>query len=107
MGAGADPSVGENSAIESIEDIKRMLGSNTKMLFITAGMGGGTGNGASSVLAKAARELGNLPVAIVTTPFSFEGKRRRTQAEDGLDERSEERRVEEECGRTGKSGWGP
>lgn len=86
MGAGADPSVGENSAIESIEDIKRMLGSNTKMLFITAGMGGGTGTGASPVLAKAARELGILTVAIVTTPFAFEGKRRRMQAEEGLSE---------------------
>jgi cell division protein FtsZ len=86
MGAGSDPDVGENSAIESIEDIKRMLGVNTKMLFITAGMGGGTGTGASPVLAKAAKELGILTVAIVTTPFTFEGKRRRTQAEDGLEE---------------------
>ncbi|SEL33247.1 cell division protein FtsZ [Parapedobacter koreensis] len=86
MGAGADPMVGENSAIESIEDIKRMLGSNTKMLFITAGMGGGTGTGASPVLAKAAKELGILTVAIVTTPFAFEGKRRRVQAEEGLGE---------------------
>ena len=86
MGAGADPDVGENSAIESIEDIKRMLGTNTKMLFITAGMGGGTGTGASPVLAKAAKELGILTVAIVTTPFTFEGKRRRSQAEDGLEE---------------------
>ncbi len=86
MGAGADPDVGENSAIESIEDIKRMLGSNTKMLFITAGMGGGTGTGASPVLAKAAKELGILTVAIITTPFAFEGKRRRMQAEEGLGE---------------------
>lgn len=86
MGAGADPNVGENSAVESIEDIKRMLGSNTKMLFITAGMGGGTGTGASPVLAKAARELGILTVAIITTPFTFEGKRRRMQAEEGLAE---------------------
>ncbi|WP_028295542.1 cell division protein FtsZ [Olivibacter sitiensis] len=86
MGAGADPSVGENSAIESIEDIKRMLGTNTKMLFITAGMGGGTGTGASPVLAKAAKEMDILTVAIVTTPFAFEGKRRRTQADEGLDE---------------------
>lgn len=86
MGAGADPDVGENSAIESIEDIKRMLGVNTKMLFITAGMGGGTGTGASPVLAKAAKELGILTVAIVTTPFTFEGKRRRAQAEEGLGE---------------------
>src|SRR5690606_14176363 len=68
------------------EDIKRMLGSNTKMLFITAGMGGGTGTGASPVLAKAAKELGILTVAIVTTPFAFEGKRRRMQAEEGLNE---------------------
>lgn len=86
MGAGADPNVGENSAIESIEDIKRMLGSNTKMLFITAGMGGGTGTGASPVLAKAAKEMGILTVAIVTTPFTFEGKRRRSQADEGLSE---------------------
>jgi len=86
MGAGSDPDVGENSAIESIEDIKRMLGVNTKMLFITAGMGGGTGTGASPVIAKAAREIGILTVAIVTTPFAFEGKRRRSQAEEGLGE---------------------
>ncbi|GAA4801090.1 cell division protein FtsZ [Olivibacter ginsenosidimutans] len=86
MGAGSDPDVGENSAIESIEDIKRMLGVNTKMLFITAGMGGGTGTGASPVIAKAAKELGVLTVAIVTTPFAFEGKRRRSQAEEGLGE---------------------
>lgn len=86
MGAGADPSVGENSAVESIEDIKRMLGSNTKMLFITAGMGGGTGTGASPVLAKAAKEMGILTVAIITTPFTFEGKRRRMQADEGLNE---------------------
>lgn len=86
MGAGSDPDVGENSAIESIEDIKRMLGVNTKMLFITAGMGGGTGTGASPVLAQAAKEMGILTVAIVTTPFTFEGKRRRLQAEEGLEE---------------------
>ena len=86
MGAGADPDVGENSAIESIDDIKRMLGTNTKMLFITAGMGGGTGTGASPVLAKAAKEMGILTVAIITTPFTFEGKKRRAQAEEGLGE---------------------
>ncbi|WP_140936592.1 cell division protein FtsZ [Sphingobacterium lumbrici] len=86
MGAGADPDVGENSAIESIEDIKRMLGTSTKMLFITAGMGGGTGTGASPVLAKAAKEMGILTVAIITTPFTFEGKKRRSQAEEGLSE---------------------
>lgn len=86
MGAGADPDVGENSAIESIDDIKRMLGTNTKMLFITAGMGGGTGTGASPVLARAAKEMGILTVAIITTPFAFEGKKRRSQAEEGLNE---------------------
>ena len=86
MGAGSIPEVGKNSAIENIEDIKRMLGSNTKMLFITAGMGGGTGTGASPIIAKAAKELDILTVGIVTTPFSFEGKRRKMQANEGLDE---------------------
>jgi len=86
MGAGADPDMGENSAIESIEEIKRMLGTRTKMLFITAGMGGGTGTGASPVLARAAREMGILTVAIVTTPFKMEGPKRRAQAEKGLEE---------------------
>lgn len=86
MGAGSIPEVGKNSAIENIEDIKRMLGSNTKMLFITAGMGGGTGTGASPIIAKAAKELDILTVGIITTPFSFEGKRRKMQAEEGLEE---------------------
>lgn len=86
MGAGSIPEVGKNSAIENIEDIKRILGSNTKMLFITAGFGGGTGTGASPVIAQAARELGILTVAIITTPFSFEGKRRKIQADEGLEE---------------------
>lgn len=86
MGAGSMPEVGKNSAIENIEDIKRMLGSTTKMLFITAGMGGGTGTGASPIIAKAAKELDILTVGIVTTPFSFEGKRRKMQAEEGLEE---------------------
>lgn len=86
MGAGSIPEVGKNSAIENIEDIKHMLGVNTKMLFITAGMGGGTGTGASPIIAKAARELDILTVGIVTTPFSFEGKRRKLQAEEGLEE---------------------
>ncbi|MGY3053668.1 cell division protein FtsZ [Pedobacter sp. UYEF25] len=86
MGAGSIPEVGKNSAIENIEDIKEMLGSTTKMLFITAGMGGGTGTGASPIIAKAAKELDILTVAIITTPFSFEGKRRKQQAEDGLEE---------------------
>ncbi|WP_207534638.1 cell division protein FtsZ [Desertivirga arenae] len=86
MGAGSIPEVGKNSAIENIEDIKRMIGANTKMLFITAGMGGGTGTGASPIIAKAAKEMDILTVAIITTPFSFEGKRRKMQAEEGLDE---------------------
>lgn len=86
MGAGSIPEVGKNSAIENIDDIKQMLGSNTRMLFITAGMGGGTGTGASPIIAKAARELDILTVGIVTTPFSFEGKRRKLQAEEGLEE---------------------
>lgn len=86
MGAGSIPEVGKNSAIENIDDLKEMLGSNTRMLFITAGMGGGTGTGASPIIAKAAKELDILTVAIITTPFSFEGKRRRMQAEEGLEE---------------------
>nr|MBC7613515.1 cell division protein FtsZ [Pseudopedobacter sp.] len=86
MGAGSIPEVGKNSAIENIDDVKDMLGTNTRMLFITAGMGGGTGTGASPIIAKAAKELDILTVAIVTTPFSFEGKRRRMQAEEGLEE---------------------
>jgi cell division protein FtsZ len=86
MGAGSIPEVGKNSAIENIDDVKAMLGSTTKMLFITAGMGGGTGTGASPIIAQAAKELDILTVAIITTPFSFEGKRRKMQADDGLDE---------------------
>jgi cell division protein FtsZ len=86
MGAGSIPEVGKNSAIENIDDIKQMLGSNTKMLFITAGMGGGTGTGASPIIAKAAREMDILTVGIITTPFSFEGKRRKMQAEEGMEE---------------------
>ncbi|TWJ04335.1 cell division protein FtsZ [Mucilaginibacter frigoritolerans] len=86
MGAGSIPEVGKNSAIENIDDIKQMLGSNTKMLFITAGMGGGTGTGASPIIAKAARELDILTVGIITTPFAFEGKRRKMQAEEGMEE---------------------
>jgi cell division protein FtsZ len=86
MGAGSIPEVGKNSAIENIDDIKEMLGSNTRMLFITAGMGGGTGTGASPIIAKAARELDILTVGIITTPFSFEGKRRKMQADEGLEE---------------------
>ena len=85
LGAGADPEVGEKAAIESIDDIKAAMGQNTKMVFITAGMGGGTGTGAAPVIAKVAKEMGILTVGIVTVPFSFEGKRRLDQAELGLE----------------------
>ena len=85
LGAGADPEVGEKAAIESMDDIKASLGQNTKMVFITAGMGGGTGTGAAPVIAKVAKEMGILTVGIVTVPFSFEGKRRLEQAENGLE----------------------
>lgn len=85
LGAGADPEVGEKAAIESIEEIKAAMGQNTKMVFITAGMGGGTGTGAAPVIAKVAKDMGILTVGIVTVPFSFEGKRRLEQAENGLE----------------------
>jgi len=85
-GAGSIPEVGKQAAMETMEEIKELLGNNTKMVFITAGMGGGTGTGAAPVIAKAAKELGILTVGIVTVPFSFEGKKRRQQAEDGLAE---------------------
>ncbi|MGO4913154.1 cell division protein FtsZ [Leeuwenhoekiella sp. W20_SRS_FM14] len=85
LGAGANPDVGEKAAIESSEDIKRMLGTNTKMIFITAGMGGGTGTGAAPVIAKMARELDVLTVGIVTIPFQFEGKMRNEQAQLGVE----------------------
>ena len=85
LGAGADPEVGEKAAIESIDDIKAAMGQNTKMVFITAGMGGGTGTGAAPVIAKVAKEMGILTVGIVTVPFSFEGRRRLEQAELGLE----------------------
>ena len=84
-GAGSIPDVGKNAAIENLDDIKEILEKNTKMVFVTAGMGGGTGTGAAPVIAQAARELGILTVGIVTVPFTFEGRKRRTQAEMGLD----------------------
>lgn len=88
-GAGSKPEVGMQSAIESIAEIEEILRSNTRMIFITAGMGGGTGTGAAPVIAKAARELGILTVAIVTIPFKFEGQQRINQAIDGLNELKE------------------
>lgn len=86
LGAGANPEVGRNAAIEDIENIKGILEKNTKMVFITAGMGGGTGSGAAPVIAEAARDMGILTVGIVTIPFSFEGRRRKQQADQGLAE---------------------
>ena len=88
-GAGSKPEVGMQSAIESISEIEEILRSNTRMIFITAGMGGGTGTGAAPVIARAARELGILTVAIVTIPFKFEGQQRINQAIDGLNELKE------------------
>lgn len=84
LGAGANPEIGERSALESMDDLGRMLSVNTKMIFITAGMGGGTGTGAAPVIAKMAQDLGILTVGIVTMPFQFEGKTRNDQAETGL-----------------------
>ncbi|MFO8001198.1 MAG: cell division protein FtsZ [Marinilabilia sp.] len=85
-GAGNKPLKGKDAAIESIEDVKRVLEDNTKMAFITAGMGGGTGTGAAPVIAKAAREMGILTVGIVTIPFKFEGRIRIEQALEGIAE---------------------
>lgn len=89
LGAGSIPQVGKNAAMENIEELKSLLEHNTKMLFITAGMGGGTGTGAAPVIAKVARELDILTVGIVTIPFSFEGRKRRQQAEEGIHELKE------------------
>ncbi|MES2622132.1 MAG: cell division protein FtsZ [Bacteroidota bacterium] len=85
LGAGANPAVGEKSAEESVIAIKELLSKNTKMVFITAGMGGGTGTGAAPVVARIAREMGVLTVGIVTTPFWFEGKSRYGHAIEGIE----------------------
>lgn len=85
LGAGANPEIGEKAAQETLEELNKLLQTNTKMLFITAGMGGGTGTGAAPVIAKAAMDLGILTVGIVTMPFSFEGKARQQQAQDGME----------------------
>ena len=85
LGAGANPEIGEKAALESAEDILAMLNVNTKMVFITAGMGGGTGTGAAPIIAQMAREMNILTVGIVTTPFSFEGKLRNDQAQAGIE----------------------
>ncbi len=86
QGAGSQPEVGRNAAIESIDEIKDLLNQGTRMVFVTAGMGGGTGTGAAPIIAKAAKELGILTVGIVTIPFKFEGRRRSDQAKMGLEE---------------------
>lgn len=85
-GAGAIPEVGKHAAIENIDEIRAILTKNTRMVFITAGMGGGTGTGAAPIIAGLARELGILTVAIVTVPFAYEGKKRKKQADDGIEE---------------------
>jgi cell division protein FtsZ len=85
-GAGSVPEVGKNSAIESLEELKALLSENTNMVFVTAGMGGGTGTGAAPVIAKLAKDMGILTVGIVTIPFVFEGRKRSTQADWGLGE---------------------
>lgn len=85
-GAGSRPQIGKQACIESIDDVRAFLEDNTKMLFVTAGMGGGTGTGAAPIIAKAAKELDILTVAIVTLPFTFEGRRRTRHALEGLEE---------------------
>lgn len=85
-GAGSIPAVGKNAAIENIDEIQEILAKRTTMVFVTAGMGGGTGTGAAPVIAKAAKDMGILTVGIVTVPFTFEGKKRMNQAAEGLRE---------------------
>lgn len=85
-GAGSKPDVGKRACLESMEDIKNFLENSTKMVFITAGMGGGTGTGAAPVIAKQAREMGILTVGIVTLPFTFEGRTRVSNGYDGMEE---------------------
>ena len=84
-GAGSLPEIGKNAAVENIEEIRDYLGKDAKMVFVTAGMGGGTGTGAAPVIAQVAKEMGILTVGIVTVPFNFEGRKRRIQAEEGLE----------------------
>ena len=84
LGAGANPEIGRQATEESLEEIRRILEVNTKMAFITAGMGGGTGTGGAPIIAKICKDLGILTVGIVTTPFAYEGKKRIQQAEDGI-----------------------
>tara|TARA_R110001632_G_scaffold179993_7_gene300053 strand:+ start:12294 stop:14156 length:1863 start_codon:yes stop_codon:yes gene_type:complete len=86
LGAGANPEVGEKAAQESIKEIQQMLNTQTKMVFITAGMGGGTGTGAAPIIAKIAKDMDILTVGIVTMPFQFEGRMRSKQAQIGIDQ---------------------
>ena len=86
LGAGAVPSVGKNAALENVQDLRAILEKGTKMLFITAGLGGGTGTGAAPVIASVSKELGILTVGIITIPFSFEGRKRKQHAEQGISE---------------------
>ena len=85
LGAGANPEIGKQSCEESLEDIAKILKVNTRMAFITAGMGGGTGTGGAPVVSKICRDLGILTVGIVTTPFTYEGRKRMKQAQEGID----------------------
>ncbi|HET8860520.1 cell division protein FtsZ [Marivirga sp.] len=91
LGAGANPEKGKDAALESKEEIRELLGNDTKMVFVTAGMGGGTGTGAAPVIARIAKEMDILTVGIVTSPFSFEGKKKVRQAEEGI------RQLKENC----------
>src|SRR5204863_6447656 len=84
LGAGANPDIGRQATEESLEEIRRMLEVNTKMVFVTAGMGGGTGTGGAPIIAKICRDLGILTVGIVTTPFSYEGRKRIQHAQEGI-----------------------
>ncbi len=89
LGAGANPEIGKQSCEESLEDVSKILKVNTRMAFITAGMGGGTGTGGAPVVSKICRDLGILTVGIVTTPFTYEGRKRMKQAQDGIDKMRE------------------
>src|SRR6201986_1769960 len=84
LGAGANPDIGRQATEESLEEIRRILEVNTKMVFVTAGMGGGTGTGGAPIIAKICKDLGILTVGIITTPFAYEGKKRILQGEEGI-----------------------
>src|SRR5699024_9067749 len=84
LGAGASPEIGRQATEESMDELRKILEVNTKMAFITAGMGGGTGTGGAPIIAKICKDLGILTVGIVTSPFSYEGRRRMNQAEEGI-----------------------